>query len=286
MSPGPCAAPRAARWVRGTQRPGLVMLAGITLVCAGCGGGSGVPTTAATSTAPTTTGTAPSPIASLATECHTGTAGFRRTVLRTADGVRLAAAESGSGATAVILVHQADTTLCDWLPYARRLRAQARVLALDLRGYGASDGAVERAAIGRFDRDVAAAVRRVRREGARRVVLIGASMGGAVVLSAAGRIHPTVSAVVSLSAPAEWPDITPGRAARRLRIPLILAAGAQDSGFAQDARTLARLAAANPRARLVILDSAHHGVQLVDGRDAQASRIDGLIRSTIASVAG
>ena len=55
---------------------------------------------------------------------------------------------------------------------------------------------------------------------------------------------------------------------------------------AQDARTLARLAAANPRARLVILDSAHHGVQLVDGRDAQASRIDGLIRSTIASVAG
>jgi hypothetical protein len=40
---------------------------------------------------------------------------------RAADGTRLVGHTFGTGPKAVILGHQSQSNLCDWLPYARRL---------------------------------------------------------------------------------------------------------------------------------------------------------------------
>ena len=74
--------------------------------------------------------------------------------------------------------------LCEWLPFARNLAGKGLfVFAFDFRGHGFSEG---RPAYGRLAVDVAAAVKAVRGLGARKVVVMGASLGGiAAVVGAA-----------------------------------------------------------------------------------------------------
>jgi pimeloyl-ACP methyl ester carboxylesterase len=86
-----------------------------------------------------------------------------------------------------------------------RLRAFGGVIAIDLRGHGRSAG---RTTVGDEEiHDVHAAVRWARELGYRRVVLVGFSLGGAVVLRAAALpedAQAAADAVVSVSAPAFW----------------------------------------------------------------------------------
>jgi alpha/beta hydrolase family protein len=72
-----------------------------------------------------------------------------------------------------------------WWPYARYLsRHGARALPFDLRCFGSSPCPGGR---GHALTDVAAAVAELRRRGARRVALVGASMGGSIAVVAAAR---------------------------------------------------------------------------------------------------
>lgn len=86
-----------------------------------------------------------------------------------------------------------------------RLRAFGGVVALDMRGHGRSGGATT---VGRDEiLDVAAAVAWARELGYRRVVTVGFSLGGAVVLRESALLADgpgRVDAVVSVSAPAFW----------------------------------------------------------------------------------
>ena len=86
-----------------------------------------------------------------------------------------------------------------------RLRAFGGVVALDLRGHGRSGG---QSTVGDDEvHDVDAAVCWARELGYPRVVLVGFSLGGAVVLRAAalaGTGPARVDGVVSVSAPAFW----------------------------------------------------------------------------------
>ena len=216
----------------------------------------------------------------LADSCGADARGFRRLALRTQDGVRLRGAVMGSGSVTVVFAHQTDDDLCAWLPYARRLGAGHRVLAVDFRAKGGSDGAPG-AGLGRYDRDIVAAVRWARAHGATRVVLVGASMGATAVLSAAGRVP--VDAVVSLSAPAEWPDLDPRRVLASGRTPVDLVAATDDVQFADGARQLARAAKKRPGVRLTLVPGAAHGVQLTDVSDATGRRVDAIIRRAVAA---
>jgi pimeloyl-ACP methyl ester carboxylesterase len=130
--------------------------------------------------------------------------------LTTTDGAEVYGVELGTGSTGVVLGHQYLSDHCELIDFARRLAgAGYRALTIDFRGFGASSGG----AAYRYDRDVAAAVVRLRTDGATRVELVGASMGGTAVLVAASSIAPPVDEVVSLSGPARYPR--PRRAARR-----------------------------------------------------------------------
>ncbi|MFG2633971.1 alpha/beta hydrolase family protein [Streptomyces sp. NPDC048362] len=91
-------------------------------------------------------------------------------------------------------------------PHVRRvagvLRGHGAVVTFSFRGHGRSGG---RSTVGNKEvLDLAAAVEWARGLGHARVVTVGFSMGGSVVLRHAA-LHPgTVDAVVSVSAPARW----------------------------------------------------------------------------------
>ena len=133
--------------------------------------------------------------------------------VRTADGVRLTGVTlPTAGELAFVLCH--GFTVSTRRPVVRRiaerLARSGGVVALDFRGHGGSGG---RCTVGDLEvLDVDAAVAYARARGYARVVTVGFSMGGGVVVrhaagapTAAG-VAPVerVDAVVSVSAPSRW----------------------------------------------------------------------------------
>jgi len=179
--------------------------------------------------------------------------------LRASDGAPIYGVEVGKGTTGVVLGHQFLSDHCEWMDFARELAKKGyRSLAIDFRGNGFSRGANGP----RLDLDVAAAAARLRADGATRVKLVGASMGGTAVLVAASRIRPAVAGVVSLSGPARYSGMDAVQAVRRSKVPVRFLADTKDGAFATDARTLEKAAAAKDKAILLFHDGLH-GSQLL-----------------------
>jgi pimeloyl-ACP methyl ester carboxylesterase len=121
---------------------------------------------------------------------------------RAADGTRLVGHRFGSGRVAVVLAHESRGWLCEWVPYAKRLAARGNLaFPFDFRGYGESQSNSTSAV--RIDLDVAAAGKTVRGLGAKKVFLVGASIGGSAALRAAADSRPLVNGVVSVSGAAD-----------------------------------------------------------------------------------
>jgi pimeloyl-ACP methyl ester carboxylesterase len=145
------------------------------------------------------------------------TSGGGRAVLLTADGVAIEAGHlppaSKSGRLAIVVAHGFSGAL--ERPAVRRaareLSGFGGVVTFSFRGHGRSGG---RSTVGDLEvLDLDAAVRWARALGYRRVVTVGFSMGGSVVLRHAGggrasREAPDglapVDAVVAVSSPARW----------------------------------------------------------------------------------
>lgn len=181
---------------------------------------------------------------------------------RAADGTRLVGHRFGSGTTAVIFAHELRGASCNWIPYARRLAAKGYLtIAFDFRGYGESQTRSGPASL-RLGADVTAAVKFARSRGAKKVFLVGASMGGTAVLVGGVNARPAVDGVVALSAPSEISRMDGVAAARRLQVPVLYVAGDKDDPFDDDARALYE-ATASAAKSLEILDSGYHGTQFV-----------------------
>ena len=177
---------------------------------------------------------------------------------RAADRVRLAGHRFGRGRTAVIFAHERIGGACDWIVYARRLARRGYLtIVFDFRGYGAS----QRSTKSRFPADVIAAAKLSRSLGARKVVLVGASMGGTSVLVAAANARPAVDGVVAVSAPSFYGDMNGVPAVRKLTVPVLYLAGDEDDGFADESRTLYAATGTNAKT-LEIVQSSSHGVRL------------------------
>jgi alpha-beta hydrolase superfamily lysophospholipase len=195
--------------------------------------------------------------------------------LRTSDHLRLYAIEAGRGASAVILLHETPATLCGWLPFVPKLTAAGlRVFAFDLRGFGDSQAGTGTSAHS-YGRDLRAAIDEARAAGARHVILIGASYGGAVALNFAPRLDE--SALISISGEATFPqaNLNGLAAIPSLNVPLLIVGSRHDHWLpVTTARALIRRAGTRDK-RLVLYPGSYHGWDIVEyapyARDARAT---------------
>lgn len=197
--------------------------------------------------------------------------------LRAADGLRLHGHRFGRGTTAVVFAHESRGGSCQWIPFARSLARRGYLtLAFDFRGYGRSQ-TPRRSASSRLAADVIAAARKSRSLGAKKVVLVGASMGGTAVIVAAVNARTLVNGVIPISAPTSYGRMDALSAARRLQMPVLYLVGEGDEGFVDHARLLYE-ATASADKKLEILDSSQHGVLLAPEPPARS-----LIESFVAA---
>ncbi len=124
-----------------------------------------------------------------------------------ADGVKIHYRVGGKGSPALVFVHCWSCDASYWREQLPVFARDHRVVAIDLAGHGASGDRRERFTMAAFGADVAAVVRK---EKLGRVVLIGHSMGGPVVLEAAQLLPGTVALVVGVdnlqNAEMRWPE--------------------------------------------------------------------------------
>lgn len=111
------------------------------------------------------------------------------------DGVHIQYRVYGSGEPAVVLVHCWSCDSSYWNAQIAPLETLYTVVTVDLAGHGASGRNRTDWSIGSFADDVAAAVRAAN---VNRIVLVGHSMGGAVVLEAALRMGTPVIGVIGV----------------------------------------------------------------------------------------
>lgn len=194
-----------------------------------------------------------------------------RAVSFTAAGEQVTGAEFGnSGSVGIVLAHEYMSNLCGWLPYAEHLRDLGyRVLAFD---FGAH-----------LVDDVNGAAGRLRDDGATKIVLMGASMGGTASLVAAASASPAVSAIAALSAPSDFMGMDGTSASRRLTVPVLYMA-AQDNGeFPGDARAMYAVCPSAHR-ELQVLTGSDHGTALLRGDVAAQARslLDAFVAASIA----
>jgi pimeloyl-ACP methyl ester carboxylesterase len=176
---------------------------------------------------------------------------------RTDDGVVLGGWIWPGGRTAVVLSHMFGTDQSIWADLARLLAGRGyTVLTYDFRGVGRSGG---RLVIAEVDRDVLAAVRHVRGRGARRVVLIGASMGGTASLVAAARTP--VHGVVVLASGTQFAGLNARPHLPGLRVPKLFIVGSGDHPFHDSARYMHRVSP--PPKHLVVLPTSAHGTYML-----------------------
>lgn len=245
------------------MRWGFVTMVAILL--AGCGMSS---PHASRSPQPTVTArsSTPRPLVPPKGRCS-GPDTLARTIwLHTGDRVDIDAVEFGSGGVGAVFLHESPSDLCDWWGFAKALAdAGVHGMLIDLRCNGMSSCPSVTAAETRPDQDVRAAVQELRRRGARRVTVVGASYGGACALVAASQLGGEVDAVASLSGePNLQPELDVTKVIGRLQVPLLLAVAPGDP-YVTVAQTRAMLQrAGSPHKQLIIQpEGAGHGVALL-----------------------
>jgi pimeloyl-ACP methyl ester carboxylesterase len=102
---------------------------------------------------------------------------------------------AGSGGPALVLVHGGCCAASDWKHQIPALSADFRVLAMDLRGHGASTGAADELSVPQWAADVNALLEAL---GLGPAALVGHSLGSRIVAEAAWMRRDNVSALVLL----------------------------------------------------------------------------------------
>jgi dienelactone hydrolase len=178
------------------------------------------------------------------------------------NGNDLAGDEWGNGEVGVVFAHEADIDSCSWIPYAKGLAGMGyRALTFDFAGFGGS-GTTPRDDL---PDEVAAAATFLRSEGATKIVLIGASMGGTAVVAAAPQIVPPVTAIVSLSGPESYGSANAVGNAPKITQPLLVICAAMDGDFVPSAHSIYEAAKKSSHRQLSIIpDTSLHGYRLVD----------------------
>lgn len=185
-----------------------------------------------------------------------------------------------------VLVHQLSSTRAEYQPVIDRIGGAMHVVAIDMRGHGAStrgaDGATvawktfETADWEKVEGDVGHAMTLLAGKGAGDAcVLVGSSIGSSAVLRYAGANPAKVRALVLLSPGVAYRGVKTPDAARASRAP-VLVVHSQENGAADAAGALAGIwrDATPPVAVEVIADPGDaHGMRIVSGDPAILERV-------------
>jgi pimeloyl-ACP methyl ester carboxylesterase len=191
---------------------------------------------------------------------------------RTPDGVTLTGRTFGSGRSGVVLAHMFPSDATSWYGAARTLAGDGyRALAFNFRGYEPSSGSRDpsRAAV-----DLRSAYDWLKAEGAERVSLVGASMGGTASLIVAAEVD--APAVVALSAPVTFRGLDAGAVAADVTEPVLLLASRDDPSGAADA--LRRLSGLLPDDQARLYAGEAHGTDLLKSRPESIDEIASFLR--------
>lgn len=177
---------------------------------------------------------------------------FREVSFQTADSATIHANLYGQGDHAVVLAHGMVFDKESWDAQAVALAgAGLQVLAIDFRGYGKSSGPGGR---GDLYQDVLGAVTYLRGAGAKRVSLVGGSMGGGAVGRAAVEAEPgTIHRVILLAA-------SPVSAPEKMQGDKLFVVSRGDAGF--DSVKQQHQRAGGPK-KLVVLDGSAHAQHIL-----------------------
>ena len=204
----------------------------------GCASGNGDEDKAASSPSPTST-SSPSPSASARQVDQNGfpvpelpacaaDAGGDFVPATTSEGNDVGILLIGTGTAGVVLGPQDNGDICQMLPYAKELATKYRVALYDW-----DEPRSEVPVL---------AVAALRKAGVQKVVLGGASYGGAMALSQAHRVRPRLAGVLSFGGEIRLPGFDGSAEIRKWRGPLLQISSEEDGYFgSQDARELRRL---------------------------------------------
>lgn len=174
----------------------------------------------------------------------------------TEDGALIAADLYGNGDRGVVLAHGGRFTKESWQPQAQQLaKAGFHVLAFDFRGFGQSHGPGDSDMFtAPMHLDVLAAVRYLRKSGAKTVAVVGGSFGGSAAADASIASPPgEINALVLLAASGNGP-------AERIKGPLLIIVARDDAN--DDGPRLPRIQAWFDKApqpkKLVVLEGSAH----------------------------
>jgi pimeloyl-ACP methyl ester carboxylesterase len=208
---------------------------------------------------------------------RTALEGSSPVVFRTADGVKLAGRVFGpeDAAAGVVMAHGLSLDQSSWFTFADRLGdAGYRALTFNFRGYcpgderGCSGGDKD---VGSTPQDLSAAVREVRSDGARRVAILGSSMGGTAALVASSALGDRIEALVALSAPTQIEDLAAGPdVLQAVTAAKLFLAGTGDGTAALAAEAFFEQSLQPKRYELLTTDD--HGVAMLEGNQGEASR--------------
>jgi dienelactone hydrolase len=208
------------------------------------------------------------------------TASTQRVTFRTDDGATLSATwyePSSRPAPAVVLVHMLHRSRRDWDSFAHRLAGEGiGALAIDLRGHGDSPRSLmpdpnAENGYGPLVLDVRAARRYLAGRSdvqPNRIGVAGASLGANLAALAAGA-DPSVASLALLSPSLDYRGLRVEPVVKKLRIPILLVASADDAYAARTVRELEKGAAAERQA--LVLDHAGHGTVMLS-RDENLAR--------------
>ncbi|WP_306337534.1 alpha/beta hydrolase [Streptomyces sp. KL118A] len=210
----------------------------------------------------------------------------KATTLTTSDGVRLSALVLGDGPDGVLLDHEQGYSICSFVDIGRQLAERGyHVVIPEYRNHGASEELAENEHI---DRDARAGLAELRRVGAKRVLLAGASCGGTTAAVAGGDTPLRVVGLLMMSSPARCgPGVDGVAAVQKLSVPTLLVAspGDMQGNVAKEAREVYAASAAREK-ELVIRKGERHGTDMIKREGASGAALqDQVIKFVVDSYA-
>ncbi|MFG2653483.1 alpha/beta fold hydrolase [Streptomyces sp. NPDC048436] len=205
----------------------------------------------------------------------------KATTLTTSDGVHLSALVLGEGPDGVLLDHEQGYNICSFVAIGRKLAERGyHVVIPEYRNHGASEHLADNEHI---DRDARAGLAELRRVGAKRVFLAGASCGGTTAAVAGVDTPLPVVGLVMMSSPARCLGADAVAAVRKLRVPTLLVVSPGDMQGAVEKQVREVYAASAARNKeLVINKSGFHGTDMIRRAGASGAALQDRVLAFVA----